>query len=104
VAVPVYSTRLAAQAGYTGLLDVFCPTGFVMVVRDMDVVYDSGSAGEMSWLGTAGQIIHFFSAPGGAEQFQWTGRQVFIAGEKFQMQVNSGSWDFTVSGYLLTAP
>jgi hypothetical protein len=100
----VYSERLAAQAGYTGTLDVFAPTGFTMVVRDMDVVYDGGSAGEMSVIGTAGQIIWFCSAPGGAEIFQWRGRQVFSQGEFFSMQVNSGSFDFTVSGYHLALP
>jgi len=75
-----------------------------MVLRDIDVVYDGGSAGEMSIIGTAGQIIWYCSAPGGAEIFQWRGRQVFSEGEHFSFQVNSGSWDFTASGYWLALP
>lgn len=104
MATPVYSVRLAAQHAYTGTLDVFAPTGFTMVLRDIDVVYDGSPAAEISILGTAGQFIWFCQSPGGAEIFQWRGRQVFAEGEFFQFQVGSGSWDFTASGYWLALP
>jgi hypothetical protein len=81
------------------------PAGFVAVVRCMDAyyglalsdrkVYAEGHVGQVFWQESVG--------PNLAGWRQWTGREVFYAGETFRM-FGDDVVDMTASGYLLELP
>lgn len=102
----LYSTRfIQAQAlAFSAVYNV--PAGFIAVIRDCSVYNNSGAASASVFLeGALGQTI-FFAGNGIGTQasHQWTGRQVVEAGETITVAVGSGTWDVSVSGYLLTSP
>lgn len=103
----IYSTRFLQQVGAS--LDFFyeVPTGFVAVLRCVDVYQGAVLSSNSLYLqGALAQTIHKWT--GGDDQdviSQWTGRQVFSEGETITMHnVGGFDWDYTLSGYLLTAP
>lgn len=103
----IYSTKFVEQKGMT--LDYFyvVPSGYVAVVRCIDVYQGAVlSDNSLYFQGNAGQAIHKWE--GGLDQdviSQWTGRQVFNPGDTFTFHnVGGFAWDFTASGYLLVAP
>lgn len=92
-----------AQTAYTGLLEYIVPNGVVAVVRDIDLVSNS-SGGEFGFLGSADQYIIFESGVASGAYLHYDLRQVFFPLETFKFQRLLGSWELTVSGYLLTQP
>lgn len=106
----VYSTRLYASAGLTaagGVVGPVVPAGLLYVLRDLDVAEVSGTAGTiMIAINQAGGQLwaaqRTAATPLGT--FQWSGRQVYGAGERVAFQVFSGTWAIAASGYQLTLP
>lgn len=105
----IYSTQLAAQVNYVGLLDVLVPSGFILVVRDIDATFGNNAyTASINFLGNINNELfgHVFPS-GGFSWVQWQGRQVFETGQMFQISVGSGGANgvgFQVSGYKLALP
>ena len=94
------------ETGFTGSDAFVVPTGFVCVVRDLDAY--AGNSGvspiHLRLLNALGGTIRLFQVdPDTNASFQWTGRQVFNAGEDVTV-LTDAPWDFAVSGYLLSLP
>lgn len=106
----VYSVQLAAQADYIGTLLVLVPAGYKTVVRDIMCFHNaSGQPAQLVWDGNiTNQNIWW--AQWTATQtgpFQWTGRQVFEAGQSFQIVCSDAGGhgvSFQISGYHLLLP
>jgi hypothetical protein len=103
----VYSTRLLAthdQPGITPAVYVV-PAGFTLVVVCIDAYFGSALSDRTCFaIGSAGQVFWSESVgPGLAGWRQWTGREVFYAGEDLQLFA-SDTWDLSASGYLLELP
>lgn len=102
--IPVYSTRFIAVQGLVGAEVFTVPVGYVAVVRDINLYNGGGiTVTTAIWHGSAGQALALWSSSASASDAFFTGRQVFYAGETFDITTN-GAWDVTVSGYLLATP
>lgn len=56
-------------------------------------------------MGALGQTIVYLANPlTGSPRFSWFGHQVFEEGEEMSVRAGAGTWDITVSGFLLTLP
>lgn len=101
----VYSTRLLAEAGFTGSAAFEVPSGQVLVVRDIDAVVYTG-AGYTIQAGIGG-ITNFWAVTTGVvavtQSIQWRGRQVLNPGEQLVIATDAAA-DFVASGYLLSLP
>lgn len=104
-AVPVYSTRFVAEAGFTGSAAFAVPAGYLVVVRDIDVVafvgtgvtIEAGIGGSaVFWSLTLNPTITPFWG-------SWRGRQIINAGEQLVISTDAPA-DFAASGYLLSLP
>jgi hypothetical protein len=102
----VYSTQFIVAVGLTGTSSFACPSGFRMIVRDVDCYSDSvASAGDLFVRNPAGGTIFWQHVGVGVQQIgQWRGRQVFDPGDVLAVVATGTSWDVMVSGYLLTLP
>lgn len=106
----VYSLRIFATGSLipaTGKVGPVVPSGFVYVLRDINVVRRStGSTDEfVVYAATGGLLANVVVAnldPG--SNFQWGGRQVYAQGEQIGFQSLVGTWDVMASGYQLTLP
>jgi hypothetical protein len=105
VATRLYSVRFFAEVGLNGTRAYAVQAGFRAVVRDIDVYASAGfSPKHARFFNSAGGTIKLFQVdPDTAISSQWTGRQVFEAGELIAVTTD-GPMDVTVSGYLLTVP
>lgn len=109
-AQPVYSLRIFAHASLinaAGTVGPIVPAGFVYVVRDITVVRDSAGATDnlIIFNQVTGVMLNIVVAsldPGGG--FQWSGRQVYAAGEQVGFHAFVGTWGIACSGYQLTLP
>lgn len=107
---PVYSLRILAAGNVTaatGEVGPVVPDGLVYVVRDIDLINDTGAPGDEIYLkGQALQLLWVVKQPSPATtvNFAWRGRQVYNAGERVGFVVVAGTWDISVSGYQLTLP
>lgn len=101
----VYSTLLLSKQGLNGALDIPCPAGFRMVIRDLDVYCDnSGAGGTFFFKGNVNQTIwHLSLAAFATTDGQWRGRQVIDYPDSASVVADTNS-DVTVSGYLLSLP
>lgn len=106
----VYSVQLAAQANYIGTLIVLVPVGFKLVLRDIDAWHNaSGGAAQLL---LQGNITHQTLAgrewsSSDSSAWQWTGRQVFEAGQEFLLVATDAGGNgisFQASGYKLVLP
>lgn len=107
---PVYSLRIFGHGGLVasaGTVGPIVPDSFIYVVRDIDVVEETG-------VGTPAMVVKnqtlgfltVFSRPSGdpTGHYQWQGRQVYGPGEQVGFEVFSGTWAIACSGYQLTLP
>lgn len=89
-------------------LDFPTPSGFVAVLRDIDIFTVLGIDINEFLVTDTVTGSTFWSAiatpPPLNQSFQWRGRQVFPYGTGFTFQAAQGTWGYRVSGYLLTAP
>lgn len=103
MAVP-YSHRFLAWAASETPPSFVVPTGYVAIVRDLDVW--SGGGAMINWQLAVNGIAKFaagqFTVESLAQVATWRGRQVINAGEQLVFQ-SDGPTDGLVSGYLLTA-
>ena len=102
---PVYSTRFINVAGFTGDAAFEVPSGYIAVVRDIDVVVFEPGAGTVE-AGLGGSSVFWgytwsFVTVLGWES--WRGRQVLNAGEQLVLHSNA-AMDMMASGYLLSLP
>jgi hypothetical protein len=104
----IYSTRFLSGKGGNGSFPYVVPTGYVVVLRDVDVYADVVGASQFFLQGDAGQAIWWNKwDPGDAGYGSWRGRQIMYAGETFTANCDAAPLDgidYAVSGYLLTAP
>lgn len=103
----VYSTLLVAEQGLSAPLSLTVPPGYIWILRDLDL-YNGGGLGsaELFLVGSSGQAIYWArQTPGSdASVFQWRGRQVIEGGQSVTVNVTSGDWDVSLSGYVLSQP
>lgn len=101
----VYSTRLMGWAASTipPLFEV--PTGYVAIVRDIDVLSHGGAM--INWVVSVNGIADFaagqFTIEALNQTGEWRGRQVMNPGEQLVFQ-SDGPTDGLISGYLLPLP
>lgn len=102
---PVYSIRLLAWAASMLPPPFVCPTGYVVVVRDIDVWSGGGSIinAQAEINGVAKFWAGQFTVESIAQVLQWRGRQVLQAGEELVFQ-SDGVTDGLISGYQLLEP
>jgi hypothetical protein len=98
-----YSTRLLAWSSSESPAPYIVPTGYLVVVRDLDVW--SGGGAIINWQLAINAVAKFaagsFTIEALAQTAQWRGRQIVYAGEALVFS-SDGSTDGLVSGYLLT--
>lgn len=83
------------------------PTGFVFIVRDIDLLCVSEAIGDAAALiaPTLQGITYWrVTTAGFPVMFSWRGRQVYSEGEKVGFEVFQGSFNIMCSGYRLTLP
>lgn len=101
----VYSTRFLAWAAETIPPGYIVPTGYVAVVRDVDVV--SGGGAMINWVWGINDVAKIGGGQFTIEalnQFQaWRGRVVVEPGELIYFD-GDGPTDGTICGYLLALP
>lgn len=99
----VYSTRFLGWAASSTPPAYEVPTGYVAVVRDVDVY--SGGGAMINWKLSINEVATFaagqFTIEALAQVAQWRGRQVLNAGEVLVFAAD-GATDGVISGYLLT--
>jgi hypothetical protein len=104
VAGSIYSTRFLLQGdAAVGSYSYLGPSGFVVIVRDVDVVIPAAAAAGSCALGIDG--VFFAGSPAFTDAFStwsWRGRQVLEAGETLQVGIGVAGCSFCVSGYLLS--
>lgn len=101
----VYSTQFIVEHGLNGTAAFTCPSGLVMVVRDMDIWNGAGGISSAFLKGGAGQAIwaRHWATGDGASHEEWRGRQVILEGQDVSVQTDL-AMDVSVSGYLLSLP
>lgn len=100
----VYSTRLLQAVGLTADLVYTVPPGFVAIVRDADLHNNDTFGASFFMQGALGQAIWLATRDiTDTGYYSWRGRQVLEAGETLTAHIASGTWDVTISGYLLSA-
>jgi hypothetical protein len=104
-----YSTRFAVGTADNSLITQFtAPSGFVAVLRDLEVANSSAGTDSLDVIlevpGPLSVVIVRFSDLGASLTAQWQGRVVMNAGDLLQTFAGANTWDFTASGYLLSAP
>lgn len=103
-ALPLYSTVLLAETGFTGEAALAIPAGFTVVVRDIDSVVGV-SAGGTIWAYDTGGVqfwgYTFGATLAGKTTSSWRGRQVIPGPGYFYISTDFDA-DFRASGYLLS--
>jgi hypothetical protein len=101
----VYSTQFLAEAGANPHGTYVVPVGFVAIVRDIDVWFDSSLVGQTvtAFVNGVGFWVVALGATALPGVEQWRGRQV--CNEPGAIDVDmSGDGSFVCSGYLLSLP
>lgn len=102
--IPLYSSVLIAETGFTGEATLEIPAGLTVVVRDIDAVVGI-QAGTSVWAydtdGAQFWGINFGVTSLPFNTLSWRGRQV-IPGPGFLHISTSASADIRASGYILS--
>lgn len=102
---PLYSSRLLAWSTDESPAPFTVPTGYVAVVRDIDVWSGGGELTNVQVAVNA--VAKFWAAQFTIESIaqvaQWRGRQVLLEGEDLVFSAD-GPTDGLISGYLLLSP
>lgn len=95
-------------AGATAAATYTVPAGSVLVLRDLDAYCNSTGYSELYLEGPEGQTVFWFEwNPTDRKTAEWRGRQVAYEGQTVTVNISVGiadSIDYTLSGYLLSAP
>lgn len=98
-----YSTRFLGWSSSELPTPYEVPTGYLIVVRDIDVW--SGGGAMINWEVYLNDFAKFaagqFTVESIAQTAQWRGRQIAYAGQILAFQ-SDGPTDGLISGYLLT--
>jgi len=98
----VYSTRFLGWASSEAVEPYVVPSGYLIIVRDIDVY--SGGGAMINWQVYVNAFAKFaagqFTIESVAQTAQWRGRQVLYAGEELVF-ASDGPTDGLISGYLL---
>jgi hypothetical protein len=99
----VYSARFVAGSFAAGLSGVVytVPAGKTAVLRDMSVFADGGAAGYAAIILTGVATLASVVTPASGPAPSWEGRQVLNAGETIKININGGTCEVAISGYLL---
>lgn len=101
----VYSQRFIGWAAETIPPLFAVPTGYVAIVRDVDVLSHGGAM--INWVVSVNGVADFaagqFTIEALNQTGQWRGRQVVNAGEELVFE-SDGPTDGLISGYLLSLP
>lgn len=106
----VYSIQLFSMTNMvaaSGTLGPTVPAGFVYVLVDVEAYNRTIiTSDNMAIANPSGGLLRVWviSGPTGVNQFQWTGRMVFNAGQQVGFRVGQGNWDVCASGYKLSLP
>jgi secreted Zn-dependent insulinase-like peptidase len=107
VALP-YSRRFISgqTAGSPVVIDYLVPTGFVAVLRDVDIYNGTATAVVSAFIVSPGSpnivmAALYFSAVN--TSVMWRGRQVFPAGATIRVSSSTAGVSVSASGYLLRA-
>lgn len=99
----VYSTRFLAWAEEELATPYVVPTGYLVIVRDVDVSSNGGAI--TNWVWGINGICKIsggqFTIEALLQHQEWRGRQVVNAGEAIYFQSDQPT-DGAISGYLLT--
>lgn len=102
--IPLYSRVLLSESGFTGEASLEVPSGYTVVVRDIDVVAGI-SVGIAAWAyGTDGAKfwgVNFGTVTSDFTTQSWRGRQV-VPGPGYFYISTSAACDIRASGYLLS--
>ena len=102
-----FSILIARARGFSSAHVVIAtvPAGKLWIVRDIDA-YTNTLLGAVLDFGdevTGGTFAGLHLGPASEGSVQWTGRQVFPAGESIFADARAGTWDYRISGYELDA-
>ena len=99
----IYSTRfILSGSAPAGTLTFSVPSGFVAVVRDVDVTFPAPAPAGSASLAIAGAYAASSpDFPAAFGSWQWRGRQVAYAFELVELGVAIAGTAVLVSGYLL---
>jgi hypothetical protein len=99
----VYSTSFAQLHDYAGSYIVTCPSGSVLVLRDVEAFFANELViSHAAVVGNEGQTAWQYSyTPGDSQWAQWQGRIVLEPGQSFTLVGGGAGVDLTASGYLL---
>lgn len=104
MSLAVYSTQFFLKTVATGNFSIPVPAGYVAVLRDADLTWQSSSAGVFSlWINDANIVTIPFNAGELYKHGQWSGRAVAKSGDLLSAQSDQYA-SYHVSGYLLTLP
>lgn len=106
---PVYSLRIFSGdiSPASGTVGPLVPAGLIYVLRDIDVVYRSSTAGDsmVVFNPTLGLLVAYeYDPPPPVSVYQWRGRQVYNVGERVGFRSFGGTWSVCASGYMLSLP
>lgn len=99
----VYSDRFIEELGLNGTVTYTVPSGFTVVVRDIDCYASAGAINNshLRFTGYLGETLWFFVVSAQQQASgMWRGRQTFRQGEGFGI-VTDAAFDVRVSGYVL---
>jgi hypothetical protein len=91
------------EQGLTGTKSYVVPTGYTLVVRDIDIAWGSEAFVPFGRvLGDGGQAFAIWNGAAlAANIMSWRGRHVMTEGQTLTVSVDNGNADVSVSGYLL---
>lgn len=100
----LYSTQFAAgtEAGGSTTVVYTVPTGYVAVVRDIEVGAQSPPANSVAINYAGVAEIYSVDTITQYRTAQWRGRVVLNAGDTINVDAIAGTWTYIISGYLLS--
>lgn len=105
MASPVFSVSILQEQGLNGSRSLFVPTGFVWVLRDLDVYKNHLPLplDQLFVIGDNGQTIIYndWSSVDAGRVYAWRGRQVVATGI---IVTTNCAMDVSISGYALSLP
>lgn len=102
--IPLYSTVLISESGFTGEATLEVPAGFTVVVRDIDAVAGISVGLAVFAYGTDGAKfwgVNFGTVTDDFDTLSWRGRQVIPGPGTFNISTTAAC-DIRASGYLLS--
>lgn len=102
----IYSTLFGAGSDYTGITRMDVPAGYVWILNCITAFYGADTPGSIEFgINGLGNVFYCYNLGSGpAESYLWNGRVVIPEGGQIYSYPLAGGWDWSMSGYQLTAP